>query len=141
MCSSYFVVIAIPQHKSAAVPVELTSPHRFENAEWAACDIFQSMGYIVVKVDLPNMIPTQDFLVQCDSRRLLITGERKSDISDAQFAMQIQRPTGKFEIELELPAETDTDTSEQVLQNGVLTVKFPVKYRTSAWRTLDVAIT
>lgn len=106
--------------------------------DWVKADMIQVGNDILVKVDLPSMVPNQDFVVQTFGNRLFIKGERRQEIPEGFVALQQARPHGKFELVLDLPASTDVSNSEQTFFNGVLTIKFPLKEKDHSWRTLTV---
>jgi HSP20 family molecular chaperone IbpA len=109
------------------------------NNEWVKTDIYQLENCIMVKVDLPNLVPQVDFHVQCFGSRLLIKGERKSDNLEGFSVLQSQRPHGKFEVFFDLPVTADMNNSEQSFHNGVLSIKFGLRDKAVAWRSLTVS--
>jgi len=110
---------------------------RNKNSDWITYEMFILEDFVYVKFDLPDMIPGKDYTIYCNSQRLLIKGQRKPEADDGK-SMIIHHCKESFEMELQLPIETDTTISEQTMQNGVLTVKFPVNRKASIWRKLDI---
>lgn len=109
------------------------------NNEWVKTDIYQLDNFIVVKVDLPSLVPQQDFHVQCFGSRLLIKGERKNEYLDGTHSvLQSQRPHGKFEVFFDLPVTADMNNSELSFVNGVLSIKFGLRDKAATWRSLTV---
>jgi len=106
--------------------------------DWIKTDMYQLENCIIVKVDLPSLIPQQDFHVQCYGNRVLVKGERKVDHGEGFVLLQSQRPHGKFEVAFDLPVTADMTNSEQTFCNGVLSIKFPLKDKVATWRTLTV---
>eukprot|EP01119_Soliformovum_irregulare_P000622 TRINITY_DN10442_c0_g1_i1.p1 TRINITY_DN10442_c0_g1~~TRINITY_DN10442_c0_g1_i1.p1 ORF type:complete len:385 (-),score=103.14 TRINITY_DN10442_c0_g1_i1:13-1131(-) len=100
-------------------------------------DVYQNGDDLIVRVDLPNVIPHRDFNVLVSGSRLIIRGERKPDLPDGFRYIQQHRPHGKFEVEHELPMHVDTTISEQNFSNGVLTIKFGTT-KGDGWRTLEI---
>jgi len=110
------------------------------NANWIHYDLLKSDDAYWLKVDLPGMIPSQDFSVQTDDiNKLLVKGDRKLDLDlqdnqpTAEFLQQ--RTFGPFEMVAIFPLAVDLSKTEQNYQNGVLTVKCPMK--DSQWRNLS----
>lgn len=101
--------------------------------DWIYSDLYKSNDTYFLKVDLPGMIPGQDFFVLTDDvNKILVKGEKKSDVEKCGIVETIiNRAFGSFQVELVLPLNVDLKKTEQTFSDGVLTIKCPV----SLWAT------
>ena len=76
----------------------------------------------VVRVDLPGVDP-KDVSVQAEGNVLMISGERKSEETGAEYRETFY---GKFERSVALPQGVETDKIAAHYQNGVLEVRVPL---------------
>lgn len=107
------------------------------SSEWINMDVYKNEDSLIVKLDLPGLLPNQDFQITSDGYKLLIKGERKIE-EEGLTLIQHSRPGGPFQVEIPLPQEADMMASEQTFSNGVLTIRFPLREKDTNWRTLPV---
>lgn len=119
--------------------LDIVQPYFVCSVPWIRCDLLKSDDAYWLKVDLPGMVPGQDFYLQTDDiNKLVVRGERKLDadlqhVSASEFLQQ--RSFGPFYIELMLPLTVDLSKTEQTFHNGVLTIKCPTKE--NQWRNIS----
>jgi HSP20 family protein len=91
-------------------------------------DIYQNGNHeIVLKAELPDM-KREDIEVTLDENTLTIKGEKKltNEAKDDQF-QRIERAYGVFSRSFSLPPNVDASKLGAEYQNGVLTVKIPLR--------------
>jgi HSP20 family protein len=91
-------------------------------------DIYQNGNHeIVLKAELPDM-KREDIQVTVDENTLTIKGEKKltNEVKDDQF-QRIERCYGTFSRSFSLPPNVDATKLSAEYQNGVLTVKIPLR--------------
>ena len=91
-------------------------------------DIYQSGDHeVVLKAELPDM-SREDVDVNIENFVLTIKGEKKlaSDVKDDQFH-HVERRYGKFSRSFSLPQTVDSGKVVAEYNNGVLTVRLPLR--------------
>jgi HSP20 family protein len=86
-----------------------------------AVDIVPSEEGTLYKLDMPG-VSREDVHVQVESGRLVVRGERKSEVSRDGYC---ERSWGRFERSLPLPEGAEEDKISCQLTDGVLQVSVP----------------
>ena len=86
-------------------------------------DIEESDVHYLLEVELPG-VRREDVDLQVDQGRLQLTGERRKR-ERVGFLRHRTRTTGRFSLDVTLPAPVDSDAVHASLAHGVLTVTIP----------------
>ncbi|KAG2126030.1 HSP20-like chaperone [Suillus clintonianus] len=78
---------------------------------------------VVARFELPGM-NQQNVKVEVHNDRLTISGEKKSEAGEGQFAVR-ERSYGSFARTLQLPEGTKPEQVQARMQDGILEVTFP----------------
>ncbi len=90
-------------------------------------DIFEREGTYVVRADLPGVTP-QDVEVVIEGDALVLRGQRNPDPAvPRESYLRTERPTGKFSLEISLPASVDRQGVQARHREGVLEVVLPLR--------------
>lgn len=97
-----------------------------------SCDVCQDNTHIIVKSTMAGVSP-ENLDISVSNDLLTIRGFREMDEekSDKSFYSR-EIYWGSFSRSIVLPQEVDQKKVEATLKNGVLTVKLPKKYKTTA---------
>jgi HSP20 family protein len=93
-------------------------------------------GDLVIRAELPG-VKAEDIDVNCEARRLTISGERKPETDGKAAYHRRERPSGKFSRAIHLPADLDVEHAEARFQNGVMTLRIP---RAQAAKPRQIAV-
>lgn len=94
-------------------------------------------GAFVVRAEVPGIRP-DDIHVDVESRRLTITGERRSVAPEKGAVHRCERSSGRFSRALQLPQDLAVDEAKATVRDGLLTVVIP-KRQDARPRRIDVA--
>jgi HSP20 family protein len=86
-------------------------------------DIEETDDSYLLEVELPG-VKLEDVDLQVDQGRLQLTGERRTR-ERVGFLRHRTRTTGRFALDVTLPAPVDSDAVHASLDHGVLTVVIP----------------
>lgn len=86
-------------------------------------DIEETDDSYLLEVELPG-VKREDIDLQVDQERLRLTGERRQR-ERVGFLRHRTRTTGRFSLDVTLPAPVDSDAVSASLDHGVLTVVVP----------------
>lgn len=86
-------------------------------------DVYETEENFVVRVEIAGM-RDEDFEVTIENRVLFISGIRP-DSSGRRAYHQMEILSGRFEIEVEITAPVDVDSSTADYKDGFLTVSLP----------------
>jgi HSP20 family protein len=102
-------------------------------------DIFEEASQYVLRADLPG-VPPDGVEVEVEAEALVLRGERKAESAgDRESYLRIERPTGKFSIQIALPPSVERSAIRASQKDGVLEVVLPKKEERAAARTkIDV---
>jgi HSP20 family protein len=92
---------------------------------WApALDVYQDNDNVIAVVELPGM-RKEDIEIYLHDGTLIISGERKAEITNGQKAERTERFTGKFRRSVTLPTQVDANRVNASYKDGILTVTLP----------------
>lgn len=92
-----------------------------------AVDIYELPDRYVVLADLPGVAPG-DVEVDIQEEVLLLRGERRSDPTIPNEAyLRVERPRGRFALQIALPPSVDRQGVEAKRREGILEVVLPKK--------------
>jgi len=104
--------------------------HFGEGSDWIRAEFQQLDEFYLAKLEMPGLLPEQDFIVQTDEKRLIVKGVHKLKEDDNPADRTVA-------VEIELPKDADMGQSEQTFGNGgILCLKIPMQKK--HWRTLGV---
>jgi HSP20 family protein len=88
-------------------------------------DLFEDDGRYVLRADLPG-VAAADVELQVEDGRLVLRGERRLDPSvDGKAYLRVERPHGRFAVEVALPPSVDVRGIQATHRNGVMEVSMP----------------
>ena len=93
-------------------------------------------GDLVIRAELPG-VKAEDIDVNCEARRLTISGERRPDTGDKAAYHRRERPWGKFSRAIHLPVDLDVEHAEARFHHGVMTLRIP---RAQAAKPRQIAV-
>ncbi len=90
-------------------------------------DIFEQDDRYVLRADLPG-VASGDVEIEVENGTLALRGERRIDPAVAREAyLRIERPSGRFAIQIALPMSVDRPGIAASHRDGVLEVSLPKK--------------
>jgi HSP20 family protein len=90
-------------------------------------DIFEQGSQYVLRADLPGVAP-DGVEIEVEGDVLTLRGERKSDPAvDRESYLRIERPQGKFSVQVTLPPSVERSAIRASQRDGVLDVVLPKK--------------
>ena len=92
---------------------------------WLAVDVYETASALVIEAALPGIKP-DEVDIAIDGDTLTITGELKAD--DEAAGREYHRRelhVGAFERALRLPPRFQTEKTDAVFENGILTLRIP----------------
>jgi HSP20 family protein len=97
-------------------------------AAWKpSCDVEETEKEVIVKADLPGVDP-KELDISIRDNRLTIRGEKKEEKEEKRKDYhRVERFSGQFYRELNLPAEADLERISAASSNGVVTITIPKK--------------
>jgi HSP20 family protein len=103
-----------------------TGSELVSSAAWRPpTDLFEESGRYVLRADLPGVEPSEVEL-QVQHGQLILRGERRRDDDVAREAyLRVERPDGRFSIQVALPPSVDQHGIAASQRNGVLEVVLP----------------
>jgi HSP20 family protein len=88
-------------------------------------DLYQTEDSVVVKVGLPGVKP-EDIQISVANGILTIRGELKEEKEEKQRTYHLrERRFGSFSRSVSLPSSVNSDKSEAVFEDGILTLTLP----------------
>ena len=78
----------------------------------------------------------KDIDVQVDERRLVIKGERKTEMREGSAFYCHEFPEGPFSCSFRLPSYVDQDRATTSFGRGILTIEFPRREETKPRRIM-----
>jgi HSP20 family protein len=92
-----------------------------------AVDIYEQSDRYVILADLPGIAPT-DVEVDIEQSAIVLRGERHPDPTIPKEAyLRVERPRGRFALQIALPPSVDRQGIEAKRREGVLEVVLPKK--------------
>lgn len=88
-------------------------------------DAYRDGGRIVVRIDLPGVEP-DSLDVTVDNSMLSVAASRYWQPSHTHQVLAAERPTGRFQRQIQLSDGLDPDNVEARYDSGVLTVTIPI---------------
>ncbi len=88
-------------------------------------DAFRYNDRLVVSIDLPGIEP-DSLDVTVDRDVLTVTAQRFSRPAETEHVIAAERPTGRFQRQIQLSGGLEIDKVEARYDNGVLTVTIPI---------------
>jgi len=114
-----------------ATPTSATHAHgdppagREPGSAWLPpIDLYETAEEIGLLVDLPGVDPAAVDLT-VSGRTLTLRGEKPRDPSDQALGRTLERPSGPFHRQVELPDDVDVDAIRAEAHNGVLSIRLP----------------
>ena len=90
-------------------------------------DLFEDGERYVLRADLAGVAAT-DVNIRIDDGTLHLRGERKPDQNVARESyLRVERPTGRFAVEVSLPPSVDQKAIRASHKNGVIEILLPKK--------------
>lgn len=89
-----------------------------------AVDIFEDARGITVQAEMPG-VAREQLNVQADRNNLLIEGDARIDVPVGMEALYADVNVTRYRRSFSLSGELDTDRTEAVLKDGLLTVRIP----------------
>ena len=99
-------------------------PAESELAIAPAVDIFEDSRGITVQAEMPG-VTRETLNVQADRNSLLIEGEATIDVPAGMEALYADVNSTRYRRSFVLSGELDTDRTEAILKDGLLTVRIP----------------
>jgi HSP20 family protein len=97
-------------------------------------DIFEEGAQYVLRADLPG-VPPDAVQVEVEADALVLRGERKADSAgNRESYLRVERPHGKFSIQITLPPSVERSAIRASQRDGVLEVVLPKKEERAAGR-------
>jgi HSP20 family protein len=88
-------------------------------------DLFEEPERYVLRADLPGIAPT-DVELQVEDGTLRLRGERRFDSAVSRESyLRIERPHGRFSVQVSLPPSVDDSAIRASHRNGVIEVVLP----------------
>ena len=101
-------------------------------------DLYEEAKQYVLRVDLPG-ITTEDLEVQVEEGTLFLRGERRLDPGVAQESyLRIERPYGRFAVQVAIPPSVDVAGIRAAHRNGVAELVLP-KRETRPPSTIEIS--
>ena len=100
------------------------------SAGWRpSMDLFEEADRYVMRADLPGVV-AGDVEIKIDDGTLHLTGERKidGDVSRDSY-LRVERPYGRFTLQISLAPSVDTSTIRATHGNGVIEIVMPKRSR------------
>ena len=114
---------ALANRQAATGPTE-AKPAQSDLALAPAVDIFEDARGITVQAEMPG-VTREQLNVQADRNNLLIEGEARIDVPVGMEALYADVNVTRYRRSFSLSGELDTDRTEAVLKDGLLTVRIP----------------
>jgi len=90
-------------------------------------DLFENGEHYVLRADLAG-VAAADVNIRIDDGTLHLRGERKADQNVARESyLRVERPTGRFAVEVSLPPSVDQKAIRASHKNGVIEILLPKK--------------
>jgi HSP20 family protein len=90
-------------------------------------DLWEESGRYVLRADLPG-IEASEVDIQVEDGRLVLRGERRLDPGvEREAYLRIERPHGRFLVQVALPPSIDAHEVRATQRNGVLEISLPKK--------------
>jgi HSP20 family protein len=97
-------------------------------------DIFEEGAQYVLRADLPG-VPPDAVQVEVEADALVLRGERKADSAgNRESYLRVERPHGKFSIQITLPPSVERSAIRASQREGVLEILLPKKEERAAGR-------
>ena len=88
-------------------------------------DLFEQNDRWTIRVDLPGVDPT-DVGIEVEQDVLVVRGERRPDGGVARESyLRVERPTGRFAVQVALPPSVDRASLTATQREGVLEIVLP----------------
>jgi HSP20 family protein len=95
--------------------------------DFPAVQIYSDKDHLILRADVPGL-SKEDMELSITEDVVTISGEiKKIELAEGSRIVKRERRSGKFQKTVELPYPVDSERSEAVLKNGVLTINFPIK--------------
>ena len=90
-------------------------------------DIFEQGSQFVLRADLPG-VGADTVEIEVEAEALVLRGDRKADgAAPRESYLRVERPHGKFSIQVTLPPSVDRSAIRASARDGVLEVVLPKK--------------
>lgn len=120
-------------------PTETNEPMAIATMGWPAIDMRETDDEIQVRAEMPGL-DKDDFRVEVDRDRLLISGEKRSERQETREGYEYRESSyGSFSRVVPLPCDVDETKTAATYKNGVLSVKMP-KTETAKRRQVEVNV-
>jgi HSP20 family protein len=117
----------------------LVSRQELPETGWQpAAEIYEDDAELVIEIDLPGVLQ-EDIQVRIEEHTLLVSGERKAQITDTHSTQRCERTYGSFSREFALPGSFDESRTQASCELGVLQIRLQKKPH-QAPRRIDVEV-
>ena len=97
------------------------------NAWKPNADLFEDDDRYVLRADLPG-VAAADVEIRIDNGTLFVRGERKiDDTIERESYLRVERPYGRFALEIALAPSVDPAAVQATHRNGVIEIQLPKK--------------
>jgi HSP20 family protein len=100
-------------------------------------DVFESDNRVVVSASVPGVKPEQLEIQYTDGMLTIHTSVEEESVSERGTWHIRERRTGSYERSIPLPRSADVEKAEATLDDGVLTITFPIAEQ-SAKRRIEI---
>jgi HSP20 family protein len=88
-------------------------------------DMFEEADRYVLRADLPGVAST-DVEIRVEDGTLQVRGERRADADVSREAyLRVERPHGRFAVQVSLPPSVDAQNVQALHRNGVIEIVLP----------------
>jgi HSP20 family protein len=88
-------------------------------------DLYEEADRYVLRTDLPG-VAASDVEIEIESGTLHLRGERKMDgVVRREAYLRVERPYGRFSVQVELPSSVEQQGIRATHQNGVIEILLP----------------
>ena len=97
-------------------------------------DLIEESERYVVRVDLPGVSPA-DVEIVIEDGSLVLRGERRSEPGlSGESYVRVERPQGRFAVQITLPPSVDSSQIRAMHRNGVVECRLPKKQQAAPSR-------
>ncbi|KZT08549.1 small heat shock protein [Laetiporus sulphureus 93-53] len=127
-----------------AQALQAQGPQRHRNrgrGPWPRLDVHENkkINKVVATFELPGL-KKDDVSIEVHNNRVVVSGEVKQpeEVEESEYPVH-ERHVGKFSRSFQLPAGLDTSTIKASMENGLLTISFPMAAPETAPKKITVA--
>ena len=103
-----------------------------------AIDVVRHDGEVVVRADVPG-VPADDIKIEVEDDTLTISGEHEDKVTKKEGRyMRRERRYGAFTRSIALPPETDPDSIDAKVKDGVVEVTIPLPDKAARQKKVQI---